>query len=93
MKHTVAKICSIGVIALSAGACVNLDYPISTVDGSYANNNFNAQVIDPEPAAGAPEMDAGMVDAAVERYRKGEIKQANEESESQAVQLNFTPGN
>lgn len=85
------KLCGVSAIALSSGACVNLDYPISTVDGASAKANFAAQVVDPKPAEGAPEMDAAMADAAVARYRAGEVKQASEEAEAQAIQLNFSP--
>ena len=81
------------IIGLSTltGACVNLQHPLSTEHGKFAANNFNAQVVDPAPAEGAPQMDAAMVDAAVARYRNDEVKNAQESDANQVNVLNFTP--
>lgn len=76
--------------SLAAG-CVNLNHPLSTEQYKYATANFNAQVVDPEPAEGAPRADAAMVDAAVARYRNDEVKSANESDANQVNVLNFTP--
>ena len=86
IKFTIS-IVSVG--ALLSG-CVNLDYPLSTVDGVASSKNFVAQVVDPEPAEGAPLLDAGQADAAVQRYRDGEVKTAESDDEA-GLQLNLGP--
>lgn len=73
------------------GGCVNLNYDLSTVQGKATAANFALQVVDPAPAEGAPEMDAEMADAAVERYRNDEVKKPFEEESGQDITLQFSP--
>ena len=80
-------------VAGLAGGCTNLGLPMSTVQDVSARQNFAAQVVDPTPAEGAPQADADMVDAAVDRYRNDDVKTAGEESSEQAVTLGFVPTN
>lgn len=80
----------VALASLGAG-CTNLALPISTTQDQFAKQNFAAQVVDPEPAEGAPQADAEMVDAAVDRYRNDEIKSVASEAREQSVTLGFAP--
>ena len=87
VKHAILLLSSAGLMS----GCLNLNYPQSTVSGKFAAQNFDAQVVDPEPAEGAPEMDADMVDAAVERYKNDEVKEPFDEGEAASINLSFSP--
>ncbi len=88
---TLFKICLVAPVLLTG--CVNLDAPMSPDAGKFAETNFQAQVIDAQPAEGAPEMDAAMSAAAIERYRAGETKTSNESEEASSIELLFSPAN
>jgi len=86
---TLIKICLVAPVLLVG--CANLDAPMSLDAGKFAETNFKAQVVDAQPAEGAPEMDAAMSAAAIERYRAGETKTANEGEEASPIELLFSP--
>ena len=74
--------------AFLLSACTSTDTPMSTGSGQFAVTNFEEQVVDPTPASGAPEMDAAMSAAAIERYRTGKTKTAATEEASSVPLLN-----
>lgn len=74
MNMPLKKIFLSATILCSAG-CVSLNEPLSTRFGESYTANMNAQIVDPTPAEGAPMMDAQKADAAIERYRKDEVKE------------------
>lgn len=82
---------SLPAMVLLSG-CASTDGPMAAGSGKFAVNNFEEQVVDPTPATGAPEMDAAMSAAAIERYRTGKTKTASVEEESD-VSFTITPGN
>lgn len=75
------------------GGCANLDAPISPDSGKFASKNFRVQVVDATPSEGAPEMDAAMAVAAIERYRAGKTKTSNESEEEGPAAFLLTPAN
>lgn len=77
-------------LGLLLAGCTNLGSPMAVGDGSFAETNFAAQVVDPTPADGAPAMDAAMSDAAIARYRAGEVK-SGEDEEPAVLSLNLSP--
>ena len=78
--------------ATLACACATTDSPLGPGAGQAAAANFAAQVVDPTPAEGAPELDPVMTAAAIERYRTDEVKDPYEGEGNQALVLGFTPG-
>ena len=66
------------ILGASAGllvtACANINEPLSPLHGEASEDNFNAMVDDPRPAEGDPSTDARVVDAAIERYRSGNVE-------------------
>ena len=89
------KICIKTGIALSVllGGCAHLDAPMSPNSGNFAAVNFEAQVVDARPAEGAPEMDAAMSAAAIERYRTGKTKTSNDTEEEGPAAFLLSPAN
>ena len=72
--HMAPRIFLTATILCSAG-CISLNEPISSKFGESFRANMDAQIVDPTPAKGAPIMDAQKADAAIDRYRKDEIKE------------------
>jgi hypothetical protein len=83
------------ILALPAAAllaaCASTAAPMSANDGAFAANNFKHQVVDATPAKGAPEVDAAMSAAAIERYRTGKTKKA-EADKPPPIAINISPG-
>jgi len=77
--------------AVLLAGCTSTGAPMSPASDRFAVNNFQEQVVDPAPAEGAPEMDAAMSAAAIERYRTGKTKKAAEDSEA-GVSISIAPG-
>lgn len=73
------------------GGCASTGAPLSAGSDQFAMKNFEAQVVDPAPAEGAPEMDAAMSAAAIERYRQGKTKTSDEDDDAAILTLNLTP--
>ncbi len=77
--------------AVLLASCTSTSAPMSAGSDQFAVNNFNEQVVDPTPAVGAPEMDAAMSAAAIERYRSGKTKTAAAEEDA-GTSLTIGPG-
>lgn len=78
--------------AVLLSGCISTDAPMSAGSGQFAVSNFNEQVVDPTPSEGAPEIDAAMSAAAIERYRSGKTKTATAD-EGASTSLAIGPGN
>jgi PBP1b-binding outer membrane lipoprotein LpoB len=76
--------------AVLLSGCANLNAPMSDASGTFAASQFKEQVVDPKAAEGAPEMDAAMSAAAIERYRTGKTKKPASESEGELT-INLAP--
>jgi hypothetical protein len=90
-----ARLALLTAIALCStlAGCHSLDKPLAgAADGQVAKANFNAQVVDPTPASGAPAQDAAMANAAIDRYRTGKTKTSEKEA-APMIQLNLAPAN
>jgi hypothetical protein len=73
MKTTLTAVAA-GLAALAAAGCQNMNAPMSASMGQ-ATADSAAQIVDPNPAQGAPESDGERGVGAVDRYQAGEIKQ------------------
>ncbi len=58
---------------MTAG-CVSNQHDLSPTFGAATKANLAAQIVDPAPAAGAPEGDGAAVDIATTRYKTDKVK-------------------
>lgn len=61
--------------ALAASACASNAIDLSPAFGKATAENNAAQIVDPSPAAGAPEGDGAAADVAAARYKTDTVKQ------------------
>lgn len=80
----------IAAIALTAG-CVSNQHDLSNEFGAAHRANMEAQIIDPNPAAGAPEGDGANVDIATIRYKTDKVKQPRSGAQKQGGQQSGPP--
>ena len=87
------KVLALATAALLAG-CVSNQADLDESFGAAHRANMNAQVIDPNAAAGAPQGDAAAVDIAVARYKTDKVKRPNSGgSDKKAGSLDAPQGN
>jgi hypothetical protein len=82
-----AAVLSLMLVPLTA--CVSLNQNLSTATGTTQAMNFQAQVVNPAAVPGAPEADPVLTQAAIERYRSGEVKTGEKENEGDTVTFNL----
>ena len=87
------KIIILAALVATAG-CVSNKHDLDESFGAAHRANMNAQVIDPNAAAGAPQGDAAAVDIAVARYKTDKVKRPNSGgSDKKAGSLDAPQGN
>ena len=64
-------------LLLAASACASNQHDLSPSFGKSFTANAAAQIIDPTPAAGAPQGDGTAVDLAVARYKTDTVKKGD----------------
>lgn len=64
----------IGTILVMTAGCVSNQHDLSQTFGAATKANMAAQIVDPTPAAGAPEGDGAAVDIASTRYKTDTVK-------------------
>ena len=87
------KIPALLLLCGALGGCVNLNDPLSASQDVATRNNFAAQVADPTPKEGAPEMDASLAAAAIARHRAGKVKGGEAAAEGETFNLQLAPTN
>ncbi len=69
---------SAAVALLLVTGCADVNQPLSPLFGEATKANFEAMVDDPRPVEGDPVPDAGVIDAAIDRYRQDQVKRPGE---------------
>lgn len=64
----------IGAILVTTAGCVSNQHDLSPNFGASTKGNLAAQIVDPTPAAGAPEGDGAAVDTATALYKTDKVK-------------------
>lgn len=72
--HRIKYTLAVSGLILGLSACQSVNQPLSPLHGEASQKNFEAMVDDPRPAEGDPTTDARVVDAAMDRYRSGNVE-------------------
>lgn len=67
----------IAALLLGATGCASNQHDLSPNFGKSVTANMAAQIVDPTPAAGAPQGDGTAVDLAVARYKTDTVKKGD----------------
>ncbi len=71
------RILILPAVAFLAAGCASNQHDLSPSFGKSFTANAAAQIIDPTPAAGAPQGDGTAVDLAVARYKTDTVKKGD----------------